>query len=71
MMYKLYKTDPSLDHPNAVMSIGVSPQISFIFDENNHDYQEYLRWIAEGNQPLPEDATVLEQASDNTFTVQI
>ena len=23
------------------------------FDEANTDYQEYLKWVAEGNQPLP------------------
>ena len=52
-MYKLYKTDPRLDHPNAVMSVGVSPQVSFIFDENNPDYQAYLKWLEEGNTPEP------------------
>jgi len=25
------------------------------FDPNNTDYQEYLKWLAEGNQPLPAD----------------
>ena len=25
------------------------------FDENNADYQEYLKWVAEGNTPLPAD----------------
>ena len=24
-------------------------------DENNTDYQKYLKWVAEGNQPLPAD----------------
>jgi hypothetical protein len=23
------------------------------FDTANRDYQEYLKWVAEGNQPLP------------------
>lgn len=23
------------------------------FDPANTDYQEYLRWLAEGNEPLP------------------
>lgn len=26
------------------------------FDAGNTDYQEYLKWLAEGNQPLPADA---------------
>ena len=25
------------------------------FDPDNTDYQAYLRWIAEGNEPLPAD----------------
>lgn len=25
------------------------------FDPDNTDYQEYLKWLAEGNQPLPAD----------------
>lgn len=25
------------------------------FDESNTDYQQYLEWLAEGNQPLPAD----------------
>jgi len=25
------------------------------FDPANVDYQEYLKWLSEGNQPLPAD----------------
>ena len=25
------------------------------FDPDNTDYQTYLKWLAEGNQPLPAD----------------
>ena len=26
------------------------------FDEANTDYAEYLKWVAEGNEPLPPDS---------------
>jgi len=28
---------------------------SIPMDESNTDYQEYLKWVAEGNEPLPAD----------------
>lgn len=28
---------------------------SFLFDKDNTDYQEYLKWLEEGNTPLPAD----------------
>jgi hypothetical protein len=55
-MYKLYKTDLSLLNPNAAMTIGVQPQVSFLFDPANTDYQAYLKWISEGNTPLPAES---------------
>ena len=54
MIYKLYKAGFSTI-PNAAMTVGVEPQVSFIFDPANTDYQEYLKWVAEGNEPLPAD----------------
>ena len=30
------------------------------FDPANTDYQAYLQWLAEGNQPLPADEPVKE-----------
>jgi len=52
-MYKLYKTNPNLTEPNAAMTVGVEPQVSFIFDPANTDYREYLKWLEEGNTPEP------------------
>ena len=26
------------------------------FADDNTDYQEYLKWLAEGNEPLPPDS---------------
>jgi len=54
MTYKLYiragKTEA-----DAAMTIGVEPQVSFLFDPANTDYQAFLAWKAEGNEPLPAD----------------
>jgi hypothetical protein len=39
--------------PCAVTIVGQN--ISIPFDPANTDYQEYLKWVALGNQPLPAD----------------
>ena len=49
-MYKLYKS------PYGSESIiRISDNAYIPFDEANIDYQEYLKWVAEGNTPLPAD----------------
>ena len=51
--YKLYirlgKTEP--DAAYTVNQDGSTT--SFIFDPANTDYQAYLKWVSEGNTPLP------------------
>jgi hypothetical protein len=56
MTYKLYKTLPVKAEADAVMKINENGSMtSFLFDENNPDYQAYLKWLAEGNTPEPAD----------------
>jgi hypothetical protein len=53
MTYKLY-IRISKTEADAVMKTNDDGSItSFIFDPANRDYQEYLEWLAEGNEPLP------------------
>jgi hypothetical protein len=34
---------------------GSNRTLCIPFDPDNRDYQEYLAWLAEGNEPLPAD----------------
>ena len=51
--YKLYKTPFGKDAAITVNEDGSST--SFLFDPDNTDYQEYLKFLAEGGQPEPAD----------------
>ena len=51
-MYKLIKS-LSFGHVCAVLRLSDSAFIPF--DEANTDYQAYLKWVEEGNTPLPAD----------------
>jgi hypothetical protein len=51
-MYKLYK---SFDGAEAIRRIEDNALIPF--DPANTDYQAYLKWVAEGNTPLPAENT--------------
>ena len=50
-MYKLIKD--LLGNTNQVMRLSDNACIPF--DPDNTDYQAYLKWVSEGNQPLPAD----------------
>jgi len=48
----MYKLAPlSFGHTEYSVVIRLADNASIPFDEANTDYQEYLKWIAEGNTP--------------------
>ena len=52
-MYKL-KLFGWEETPSSVLRMNPDGSQSCIpFDPANTDYQQYLAWLAEGNQPLP------------------
>jgi hypothetical protein len=51
-MYQLLSTLP-MGKPQCVKRVLDNAFIPF--DPANTDYQEYLKWLAEGNEPLPAD----------------
>ena len=50
-MYQLVN-DPKTSHPARCVK-RLADNASIPFDPANTDYQTYLEWIAEGNEPLP------------------
>lgn len=53
--YKLAKSVKLSGEPDAVLLLRVGGDLFIPFDPSNTDYQEYLKWLAEGNEPLPAD----------------
>ena len=48
-----YKKMPTLPTGEEQQTIKRSDGFFIPFDPANTDYQEYLKWLAEGNEPLP------------------
>ena len=53
IMYKFSKN--KFGEVSCVQKQDGNILLSIPFDPDNTDYQEYLNWVAEGNQPLPAD----------------
>ena len=53
IMYKKYKDYDNNLIDNAIIRIEDGATIPF--DPANTDYQAYLQWLADGNEPLPPD----------------
>jgi hypothetical protein len=52
-MYKLTATSSLYSEVSSV--IRTTDGACIPFDPANTDYQAYLKWVAEGNTPLPAD----------------
>ena len=52
-MYKL--TKPMFEEMEVTTVQRLSDNAFIPMDESNTDYQEYLKWLAEGNEPEPAD----------------
>lgn len=50
-MYRLTATSPL--YPEVSSVIRISDGACIPFDPDNTDYQAYLAWVAEGNEPIP------------------
>jgi hypothetical protein len=52
--YKLVRLLPMQSKSNIILRVEDNTSIPMI--EDNIDYQAYLKWLAEGNTPLPADS---------------
>ena len=52
-MYK--QSNLSFGETKRFSVIRIEDNAFIPFDPANTDYQEYLQWLAEGNEPLPAD----------------
>ena len=50
-----YVTDTLTGDAASITAVIGGVTMSVPLDPANRHYQEYLKWVAEGNQPLPAD----------------
>jgi len=61
MIYRLYIRFTGTP-PDSATTVGISPQVSFLFDPANTDYQTFNKDIAEGK--------TLQDADGNEMTAE-
>ena len=61
MIYRLYTVGFNVTEPNAATTVGVNPQISFLFDPANTDYANFKKEILA-------DEAQLQDADGNVMT---
>lgn len=49
----MYKLTPDTPFGKSNTVLRLSDNACIPFDPANRDYQEYLKWLEEGNTPLP------------------
>ena len=54
-MYK-QTMNPFTNEPFTTQIRRIADNATIPFDPDNTDYQAYLKWVSEGNTPLPADA---------------
>jgi len=55
MTYKLVKDFNSGEIYGAIKNMGNNEYTMFVFNPTNSLHQEYLEWLAQGNEPEPAD----------------
>lgn len=56
----MYQLQPDTPMGAATCVKRIADNAFIPFDEANTDYQKYLEWLAEGNEPLPADTQVTQ-----------
>ena len=54
-IYKLHRSKLSDEISVVIKNPDAALRVCIPFNPANTDYQEYLEWLAEGNEPLPAD----------------
>ena len=53
--YKLYNSAKTGELASIIKNPDDAIRLCIPINPDNTDYQEYLAWLAEGNEPLPAD----------------